>query len=78
VVLDRILTWFINAWTFLTVIVIIMGFGGMMLKAPTTWDGIVMIWDSLTGYRFYLTIMLLFSPALAAMWWKEKRQSRRG
>jgi hypothetical protein len=70
--MDRILTWFINAWTIVTLIAILMGFGGMMLKE----GGIAMIGASLIDYRFYFTVALIFSPALAAMWWKEKRRSR--
>jgi hypothetical protein len=71
---DRFLTWFINAWVVVVAVLVPLGFCGIVLKAPSFWSGLSAVWDHLLDVRFYLTVVLLMSPALAALWWKKRRQ----
>jgi hypothetical protein len=75
--IDKILTWFINVWLFLILIITIFTFARLWTDAPTLWDGLFAIVGEAINYQLYLTVALFSSPALTAIWWREKRRTAR-
>lgn len=76
--LDKILTWFIGTWMFLVFVLAMMSVAGLMLAAPSIWAGLLEIRDELNPFnvKYYFTLILLLSPALLAMVWRDKRRQR--
>jgi type III secretory pathway component EscS len=74
--LDKVLTWFIGAWVGLVFILTMASFAGTMIAAPTFWAGVTAIQDELSPFniKYYLTMAVLLSPALGALWWRDKRR----
>jgi hypothetical protein len=59
-----------------SIVITMFTFARLWTEAPTFWSGLLAIVDEATNYKLYLTIALFSSPALAAMWWREKRRTR--
>jgi hypothetical protein len=73
---DKILAWFVNLWLFLIFVITMLAFARLWTEAPTFSTGLLAIVDEASNYKLYLTIALFSSPALVAMWWREKRRTR--
>jgi hypothetical protein len=74
--LDRALTWFIGAWLIFVLIFTVMSFAGMIVAAPTFWSGVAQVSAEPFNIKFCITLILFLSPALAAIWWRDKRRER--
>lgn len=77
--LDKALSWFVVGWLWVVVILTLMSFTGTVISAPSIWTGLLRVRDELNpfNFRYYFTMILLLSPALLAMWWRDKRQQKR-
>jgi hypothetical protein len=75
--LDKVIAGFITLWLSLIALVTVFDFIGIFRRAPTVWSGFLDTWDEVFNYKLYLTIMIVSSPALLAIWWKQRRSKNR-
>jgi hypothetical protein len=77
-ILDRALTWFINGWVGLIVILNIIAIVGMFLLAPTIWAGIAKILATYSPWNPWnlAAEVISLSPAIGAHVWRERRRNR--
>jgi len=78
VTIDRILGWFISFWCFVVFVLLLADFTGIMRRAPTIWSGVSGILDEIspTNYKLFITLLIFLSPALLALWWRERRRRK--
>ncbi len=73
--MDRALTWFIRIWVGLVILFNLVSIVAIFVLAPSFWDGLSRLWEIFSPYNLknYFLEMLLFSPAIAAEVWRQKR-----
>ena len=76
--MDAAFKWFINGWVALAALVNIVAIVGLFVAAPTLWDGWVRVRGTYSPFNVWNSIaeIVLFSPALGAMYWRGCRQER--
>ena len=74
---DMALTWFINIWVGSVVGINVAAIIGFMSVAPTVWAGIGTIQEVYSPFNVWnwLLELLALSPALVAIWWRERRHT---
>jgi len=75
--LDKTLGWFANVWMALILLITIVTFARIIWEAPSFWGAVSAVIAEIFNYQLYTTIALFSVPAIGALWWKEKRQSKR-
>jgi hypothetical protein len=78
VTLDKVATWFINAWTGLFFLVNLAAMLGFMKAAPTVWAGIAQIQEIYSPFNLWnwLAEVVSLLPALGVLVWRDRRRSR--
>jgi len=76
--MDKVLTWFAGVWIGLAVIVNTVAMIGMIWTAQTLWTGIAKIQETYSPFNYWnwFAEIVLISPAIGAMVWREKRRRR--
>ena len=70
--MDRVLTWFINGWVGLAIVLLILKVVEAILHASTSWGGIAIgvttLWDMLDPFnlRRLIAELIFLSPAFGA------------
>lgn len=74
--MDRTLTWFIRIWIALAVLINVAAIFGLLLTAPTLGEGWSQVRDIYSPFNVvnYIAEVALFSPALIAMRWRDRRR----
>ena len=75
--MDKALTWFINSWLALVVVANVAAVVGFFVGAATFWDGLTRIKEVYSPFNFanFITEVLSLSPALGAMYWRDRRRA---
>jgi hypothetical protein len=82
--MDRVLTWFINGWVGLAIVLLILKVVEASLHASTLWGGIAIgittlwVWDMFNPFnlRHFIAELIFISPAFGAYLWREKRRNK--
>jgi hypothetical protein len=76
--MDRALTWFINGWFVVAALVNITAIIGLFIGAGGFWTGWLRVTHTFSPFNFinWVAELVLLSPALAAIYWREKRANR--
>jgi hypothetical protein len=80
--MDRVLTWFINGWVGLAIVLLILKVVEAMLHASTLWSGIATgvttLWDTFDPFnlRHFIAELVFLSPAFGAYLWREKLRNK--
>lgn len=74
--LDRGLTWFINVWIGLIILLNVFGIFGFIYTAPTFWVGIDQVRDTYSPFNIgnWVIEIVSLSPALGVMYWRDRRR----
>jgi hypothetical protein len=74
--MDRVLTLFIRAWIGLAVAVNVVAMAGIMMVADGLWAGWQEIASIYSPFNVWNVVMelVLFSPAIVAYMWRERRR----
>ena len=75
--MDKALTWFINGWIALAVLVNVVAVVGLFVGAATFWAGWTRVTETYSPFNVANMFMelLLLSPALGAMYWRNRRRA---
>lgn len=74
--MDKALTWFIRIWVGLIVLLNVAAIIGFFATAPSFWAGIARVQETYSPFNVvnWIVEVISLSPALAAMWWRDKRR----
>lgn len=69
------LTWFIRVWIGLAILVNLVAVVSIIYFAPTFWEGVDKVAEIFNPFNVFNLAMeiLLLSPALLALWWRDAR-----
>lgn len=76
--MDRALSWFASAWVALAVLVNLVAILGLFIGAPTFWSGIGSVQHiyGLFNLANVVAEIVLLSPAIGALSWRDRRRKR--
>lgn len=77
--MDKALTWFIRAWIVFALLVNAAAVIGMFLSAETFWAGWKQFTQTYSPFNVANVFMelILLSPALGAIYWRDRRRRTR-
>jgi hypothetical protein len=75
--MDKALTRFINGWLILVLLANVVAVVGFFVGAATFWDGWTRVREVYSPFNFTNFIMevVSLSPALGAMYWRDRRRA---
>jgi hypothetical protein len=75
--MDKALTWFINGWVTIAVLANIAAIVGFIVSAHSLSSGLTQVLDTYSPFNIinFLAELALFSPAMGAMYWRDKRRA---
>ena len=78
-IFDKALTWFANVWIGLIAILNIAAIVGILVGAPTLWDGIAKVQEIYSPFNVWNMVaeIVALSPAFGARVWRDRRLKRR-
>lgn len=78
--MDKALTWFINSWLILVLLANLVAIVGFFVGAETFWDGWTRVREVYSPFNVANFIMevVSLSPALGAMYWRDRRRAAIG
>lgn len=76
--MDRALTWFATGWGALAILVNVIAIIGLFIGAESFWAGLNRFWDTYSPFNLWNwgAELVLFSPAIGAMWWRDRRRAK--
>ena len=77
--MDRALTWFISLWVGFALFLMIVDIFWILTHAPSLWSGILAAqeqWFDPFNFRHIISEAIFLSPAVGALFWRQKRRSR--
>lgn len=75
--MDKALTWFINCWVALFILANVVAVVGLFVGAKSFWDGWTQVTETYNPFNVgnYIVELAVLSPALGAMYWRNKRRA---
>ena len=77
--MDKALTWFANGWGALAIFVNVIAIIGLFVGAESFWAGVERFQETYSPFNLWNWAMelVLFSPAIGAVMWRERRRTRK-
>src|ERR1700732_1635502 len=74
--MDKALTWFIRSWLVLVLLANIAAIVGFFLGAVTVWEGWMRVKETYSPFNIsnFVMEMVVLSPALGALYWRDRRR----
>jgi hypothetical protein len=75
--MDKALTWFIRVWLVLVLLANVAAVVGFFLGTATVWDGWMKVKETYSPFNIanFVMEMAVLSPALGAMYWRDRRRT---
>ena len=75
--MDKALTWFINSWFLLVLLANVAAVVGFFMGAATFWDGLTRVRETYSPFNIsnFVMEMVVLSPALGALYWRDRRRA---